>query len=210
MLKKPNITLLDYGFGNLFSLKNALEHLGNRVIVTDKPSQIKLGDRLIIPGVGAFGDGMNGLAKKKLIEPILKYIASGKPVLGICLGMQFLFDYSTEFGKHNGLGLIPGSVKKIPLSLNNDYKIPHIGWAPLTKVKTSHPLMGQTKNGSHVYFVHSYVAYPDNKKDQIASIKLGNNFLTAAVQKNNIMGVQFHPEKSGEVGLKILEQFLKI
>lgn len=210
MLKKLNITLIDYGFGNLFSLKNALEYLGAGVTIAQKPSEIGQNDGLIIPGVGAFGDGMNGLKKRKFIKPILEHAKFGTKILGICLGMQFLFDYSEEFGKHQGLSLIPGNVKKIPEPRDGEYKIPHIGWAPLMAKKNKNHLLSGMKNGSPAYFVHSYVAYPKDKKNIIGSISLGKNLLAAAVQKDNIMGVQFHPEKSGEVGLKILKNFLEI
>lgn len=206
------IVIIDYGFGNLFSLANALKSVGIEPIITDNSSVIKSADGLILPGVGAFGDGMKGLSRKGLIRPILEYAQSGKNILGICLGMQFLFDYSEEFGRHKGLGLIKGAVKRIPEPKNNEnYKIPNIGWSGLERPEHfknwKNTVLSSSEEGAEMYFVHSYVAFPKNKKDILASINYASHMLTAAVKKNNITGVQFHPEKSGMEGLNLLKQW---
>lgn len=211
-MSAPKITIIDYGFGNLFSLANAFEHLKIKVEISGKPQDIKSADGIILPGVGAFGDGIKRLRKLGLEKPIIEHAKSGKHLLGICLGMQFLFDSSNEFGNHKGLGLIKGEVKKIPEpKKNKDYKIPNIGWTSLVKptyLKSwDNTVLSSHKNGAEMYFVHSYVAFPKNKKDVLASINYASHILTAAVKKNNITGVQFHPEKSGMEGLNLLKQW---
>ena len=212
--KKPNIIIVDYGFGNLFSLAKALEYLGARPLISDKPSSIKGEQGLILPGVGAFGDGIKGLKKGGFSEPIIAHTKTNKPLLGICLGMQFLFDYSEEFGHYKGLGLIKGKVAKIPESKRNEYKIPHIGWNSLFKPKSmknwQKTILFKIKEGNEVYFIHSYAGYQKDKKDILANTEYGGHILTAAVMNNNIIGTQFHPEKSGQIGLKILKNFINL
>lgn len=206
--------VVDYGFGNLFSIVKAFKHLGLEVKISAKPKDIMSADAVVLPGVGAFGDGMNGLRKRGFIKPLIDFAKSGKPFMGICLGMQFLFDYSDEFGSHKGLGLIRGRVKKIPLSKDSNYKIPHIGWNKLSfpghRKDWQETILSSTKEGDQVYFVHSFAGYPSEKKDILATTKYGRKIITAAVMKNSIIGTQFHPEKSGEIGLRILSEFIRL
>lgn len=208
------VTVVDYGVGNLYSVQRALEYCGaERVVISASPDDIAAADRLILPGVGAFSDGMKGLEQRGLVEPILRYAASGKPLMGICLGMQMLASQSDEFGSHKGLGLIPGRVVRIPhiRSDRTERKIPVIGWFNLafhgSENSQSSVLGGVPKNGS-VYLVHSYHYQPDSKADLIATYDCDGVSVTAAVQRANIIGLQFHPEKSGEVGLGIIASFL--
>lgn len=212
MSAKINIFIVDYGFGNLYSLIKAFKHLEINVDVSDNPNGIDRTNAVILPGVGAFGDGMKTLKEKGFFKPIIEFSKSGKPILGICLGMQFLFEYSEEFGKHKGLELIKGGVKKIPGS--SDYKVPHIGWnellLPKERKNWENTIFSKIKQGEQVYFVHSYAGYPEEKKDILANTEYGGNVITAAVMKNNIIGTQFHPEKSGQTGLKIIKQFIQL
>lgn len=212
MSAKLNIFVVDYGFGNLYSLTNTFKYLRTSLNVSDNPKKLEQADAVILPGVGAFKDGIRGLKEKRFIEPILNFTNSGKPLLGICLGMQFLFEYSKEFGHYKGLGLIKGGVKKIPQG--PDYKIPHIGWnallLPKQRKNWENTIFSKIKEHEQVYFVHSYAGYPKEKKDILANTEYGDNIITAAVMKNNIIGTQFHPEKSGQTGLKIIKQFIKL
>ena len=196
------IAVIDYGVGNLFSLTHSLKKIGAESVVTNDFNVIKNADKLILPGVGAFGDAAEKLKKDGLDELIIDQCKQGKPLLGICLGMQLLFDKSFEYGEHKGLGLIAGEV--LPLK---DYvsglKIPHMGWNSL-KFYDNNPLFNQTNPGDYVYFVHSYFA--KCKEGLSATCDYGIE-VTAAVRKDNVFGMQFHPEKSGEVGLKMLKQF---
>lgn len=211
MFANPNIFIVDYGFGNLYSIANAFKYLGVDANISDKSDDIKKASAVVLPGVGAFGDGMKALKLKGFFEPIIEFSESGKPILGICLGMQFLFEYGEEFGKHKGLGLIKGGVKKIP---EGNYKVPQIGWnellLPEKKRNWKNTILSKTKEGEQVYFVHSYAGHPKDKKDILANTEYGGNIITAVVMKDNIIGTQFHPEKSGQTGLKILNQFIKL
>lgn len=199
------IAIIDYGVGNLFSLCRSLEKVGADSIVTSDFEQIKRADKLILPGVGAFGDAAKLLRQNGLDKLIVDECAAGKPLLGICLGMQLLFDKSYEYGEHNGLGLIGGEV--LPLA---DYvsglKIPHMGWNSLDFVDDN-PLFKSLKQGAFVYFVHSYFAKCNEGLSATADYGIK---VTAAVRKGNVYGVQFHPEKSGETGLGILKNFNEI
>jgi glutamine amidotransferase len=201
--------IIDYGVGNLFSLLCSLKYIGEDAEVTGSPGVIDAADRIILPGVGAFGDAAEKLRKTGLDEAVLKAAAQGKPLLGICLGMQLLFDESEEFGLHKGLGLIPGRV--IPLSRlpgwDGSLKIPQIGWNPLA-IRRPSPLLKYTKEGDCVYFVHSYYA-ADCEQSIIATAEYGGS-VTAAVERGNVFGCQFHPEKSGKVGLDILRAFTEL
>ncbi len=200
-------SIIDYGVGNLFSLKSSLEHIGEEVPVTGDRAALEKSDRIILPGVGAFADAADKLKKTGLREAVLDAAASGKPLLGICLGMQLLFEKSYEYGVHDGLGLVPGSVKPIENVIPKDYKIPHIGWNSLRfpEDKEVSPIFKDINEGDFVYFVHSYYAVcPDEYLT--ADTEYGAR-LTAAVQNKNVFGTQFHPEKSGGVGLKILKAF---
>lgn len=202
--------IIDYGVGNLFSLKSSLSYIGVEACVSGDADIIKSADRIILPGVGAFGDAAAKLLKNGLDELVKAYVRSGKPLLGICLGMQLLFDRSFEFEITDGLGLISGEVKSIQQVIPKGYKIPHIGWNSLNFSETgkSSPLFKYVGEGDYVYFVHSFAAM-DCEDSLLASSKYGVP-LTAAVSSGNVFGCQFHPEKSGEVGLKILKAFCEI
>ena len=199
------VGIVDYGVGNLFSLRSSLIAIGADAIVSSDPKELRLADRILLPGVGAFGDAAQKLRDSGLAEFIKEEASYGKPLLGICLGMQLLFEKSLEYGEHEGLGLLPGQIRPIAEVIPKDLKIPHIGWNALHFEKTDCPLFRYLKEGDHVYFVHSYYA-TDCKDALVATAEYGAP-LTAAVAKNNVFGCQFHPEKSGNVGLKILRAF---
>ena len=201
------IAIIDYGVGNLFSLKSSFAAIGYDALVTSDPEVLRAADRLILPGVGAFGDAAPKLKASGLGEVLCEQAAKGKPIMGICLGMQLLFDKSYEYGVHEGLGLISGSVRPISEVIPKDYKIPHIGWNAL-KFKRKSPIFKYLKDGDHVYFVHSFYA-ADCEDAVIADAEYGAE-LTAAVQNGNVYGCQFHPEKSGNVGLNILRAFCEL
>ena len=198
------IAVIDYGVGNLFSLCASLERIGAQTVVTSDPAVIAKAEKLILPGVGAFADAAQKLRDSGLDAVIKEQVAQGKPIMGICLGMQMLFEKSYEYGEHEGLGLIPGAVRPIRDVIPADYKIPHIGWNGL-KFRGNHPLLAGLREGDCVYFVHSFYA-ADCDEAVIATAEYGAE-LTAAVAKGNVMGCQFHPEKSGDVGLSILRTF---
>ena len=207
------IAIIDYGVGNLFSLCSSLKSIGAEAVVTPDPDTIRDADRIILPGVGAFADAAAKLRATGLDQVLMEEAAKGKPVMGICLGMQMLFEESFEYGIHKGLGLIPGRVIPMAGYIPEGLKIPHIGWNPLI-LKGSpdggdkHPLLKYVSEGDCVYFVHSYFA-SDCKESVIATAEYGEE-LTAAVARGNVMGCQFHPEKSGKVGLNILKAFCEM
>ena len=202
------IAIIDYGVGNLFSLKSSLAMIGAQAVVTGDAGEIAAAERIILPGVGAFGDARRKLAQAGLDRVLCNQAAQGKPLLGICLGMQLLFEKSFEYGEHEGLSLIPGSVVPLAGRIPPQLKVPHIGWNALDIKRPSHPLMKYTKSGDCVYFVHSY--YADGVGDAlVASSEYGID-VTAAVARDNVMGCQFHPEKSGQVGLGILKAFCEV
>ena len=201
------IAIVDYGVGNLFSLNSSLEMIGAESIVTADPDVLRSADKILLPGVGAFEDAAGKLRESGLAELLKELAAEGKPLLGICLGMQMLFEKSYEYGEHEGLGLIPGNVRPIRDVIPEDYKIPHIGWNGL-HLKQENPLFRYVKEGDCVYFVHSFYA-ADCDDAVIATAEYGAE-LTAAVAKGNVYGCQFHPEKSGNVGLSILKAFAEI
>ena len=210
------VTLIDYGASNLLSVSRALEYLGAEVVIVDKPEQIQQARKLVLPGVGAFADGMAALATQGLIEPIRDYVDTGRPFLGICLGMQMLFETSEEFGVHAGLGLIPGKIAPIPRTSveGASHKIPHIGWNSLVQANDQRvwhgTILDQLDQGDAVYFVHSFAATEIKPEHLLANCLYGGHSVAAVVNKANVHGCQFHPEKSGEVGLKILKGFLQI
>lgn len=198
------IGIVDYGVGNLFSLRCSLESLGQTVLVSSDPETILNCDRLILPGVGAFGDAADKLQKSGLDKTVIEFASSGKDLMGICLGMQLLFQESEEYGYHKGLGLLNGRVVGMEGRIPAELKIPHIGWNALHFEKAS-PLFRYIREGDFVYFVHSF--YAEDCDDSLIATAEYGKALTAAVQKKNVLGCQFHPEKSGKVGLSILKAF---
>lgn len=201
------VGIVDYGVGNLFSLKSSFKYIGETAELVSDEKSILACDRLILPGVGAFGDAAEALKKTGLGEAVKKYALSGKPLLGICLGMQLLFEKGLEFGEHDGLGLIPGKVVAIS-PLVKDNKVPQIGWNSLIFTETKGDIYKNTNNGEFVYFVHSYHA--ECSIEYITAQTEYGALLTASVQNGNVMGTQYHPEKSGEAGLAILKSFCEI
>ena len=201
------IAIIDYGVGNLFSLRSSLAAVGAQAVVTGDSAVIRAADKLILPGVGAFADAAALLRSTGLDKVACQEAQSGKPLLGICLGMQLLFEESLEYGRHPGLGLIPGTVAPVRDVIPAGYKVPHIGWNALhfPKDRPVHPLFSQIREGDCVYFVHSY--YGANCTSSVIATAEYGPELTAAVARDNVMGVQFHPEKSGAVGLNILRAF---
>lgn len=201
------VGIVDYGVGNLFSLKSSFKYIGETAELVSDEKAIMSCDRLILPGVGAFGDAADALRETGLDKAVKKYALSGKPLLGICLGMQLLFEKGLEFGEHDGLGLIPGKVVAInPLVQGN--KVPQIGWNSLIFTETKSGIYKNTNNGEFVYFVHSYHA--ECPIEYITAQTEYGALLTASVQNGNVMGTQYHPEKSGEAGLAILKSFCEI
>ena len=198
------IAIIDYGVGNLFSLRSSLNKIGADTVVTADPAVIAQADKLILPGVGAFADAAKKLRDSGLDKIIKAEAAAGKPIMGICLGMQMLFEKSYEYGEHEGLGLLKGAVVPMEGSIPANLKIPHIGWNALHFQKES-PLFRYIKEGDCVYFVHSF--YASSCEDSLIATAEYGRELTAAVAKDNVMGCQFHPEKSGDVGLNILRAF---
>lgn len=214
-MSDKTVTIIDYGSGNLLSVSRALERAGATVKLSDDPDEIYSAERLLLPGVGAFQDGMEGLRKRDLIEPIRLYAATGRPLLGICLGMQMLASVSEEFGEHEGLGLIAGRVKPVPkydidgLKL----KIPHIGWADLIKpelVDWKNTMFFEIPENTSVYMVHSFHFVPTNANHRLVDCLFGGHRIVAVVNNGRTVGCQFHPEKSGEVGIKLLRAFIDL
>ena len=199
------IAIIDYGVGNLFSLKSSFAAIGQEALVSGDAAEIARADKLILPGVGAFGDAMKKLTDTGLSEVVKREAAAGKPILGICLGMQLLLEKSYEYGEHEGLGLIPGEIRPIADVIPKGLKIPHIGWNALSFPGEKHPLFRHINEGDHVYFVHSF--YGTGCRENTIAVTEYGAPLTAAVAKGNVAGCQFHPEKSGEVGLSILKSF---
>lgn len=204
------IAIVDYGVGNIFSLYSSFKYIGAEVVLTSDPDEIKKADKIILPGVGAFADAAKKLRDSGLADVVVNEVKNGKPLLGICLGMQMLFERSFEYGEHKGLGLINGDIVPMEGVVPDNYKIPHIGWNGLhfPKDKPKNDLFKYVEENECVYFVHSY--YGTRCDDSlIASTEYGAE-LTAAVADKNVYGVQFHPEKSGEVGMKILKAFCEM
>ncbi|HCM85898.1 MULTISPECIES: imidazole glycerol phosphate synthase subunit HisH [Enterococcus] len=205
------LAIIDYGVGNLFSLSRSLEYLEVECKITRSLDELKSADRIILPGVGAFGDARKKLEELSLVEPIQELAASGKPFLGICLGMQLLFDKSEEFGEHLGLGLIPGrivSMREAFDQANIDLKVPQIGWNKLDVQNAESPLVKSLGENDFVYYVHSYYA-TDCEEHLVADSEYGLS-IPGIVQNKNVFGTQFHPEKSGDVGLNILKAFTEV
>lgn len=205
------IAIIDYGVGNLFSLTASLKHLGAETIVTNKKEDIIAADKIILPGVGAFEDAIAKLRATGLVDTIVEETAKGKPLLGICLGMQLLFEESHEYGVHQGLGLIKGTIASITEDMKTaeitDLKVPHMGWNPISFVEDE-PLFKYIKQGDSVYYVHSFYG-KDCDESTIATSEYGIK-ITGAVRSGSVYGTQFHPEKSGTVGLNILKAFMEV
>lgn len=201
------IRIIDYGVGNLFSLKSSLRAIGIDADYTGNPAEIRKADKLILPGVGAFRDAREALRSTGLDRVVQEEAGKGKPLMGICQGMQMLFDRSYEYGEYEGLGLIPGEIVPMAGRIPKDLPIPHIGWNELM-LKQPSPLMKNTANGDYVYFVHSY--YAETPAEYVIATTDYGVEMTAAVQKDNVYGCQFHPEKSSEVGLSILKAFCEL
>ena len=212
----PQITVVDYGASNLLNVVRALKHCGAEIIIADHPEAIIDASRLVLPGVGAFADGMAGLKEKNLVEPLKFFCQKGNPFLGICLGMQMMFDSSDEFGHHDGLGLVAGQVVHIPErgADGKPHKIPHIGWNELNYPEKGSTwegtLFSKLSPGNPMYFVHSYMAVPNDDRRRLANCDYDGLSICAAIHSDNMTGCQFHPEKSGELGLTIIKEFIHI
>lgn len=209
------VTIIDYGVGNLLSVTRAFEHCGATVTLAHDATDIEQAEHLVLPGVGAFADGMQGLRERRLIEPIRHYATSGRPLMGICLGMQMLASVSEEFGEHEGLGLIPGRARAISRIAvdGSPLKTPHIGWSSLLRPAQADwtgTILANTEQASSVYLVHSYAVQPDDPTHLLAHCVYGGHGIAAVIRRDAIYGCQFHPEKSGPVGLKIIDGFLKL
>ncbi|MBU0540818.1 MAG: imidazole glycerol phosphate synthase subunit HisH [Gammaproteobacteria bacterium] len=210
---KPQVTIVDYGIGNLYSVGRAFEVCGADVIFASNPQEVASARHLVLPGVGAFESGMAGLRERDLVEPIRAHAAEGKPLMGICLGMQMLATVSEEFGEHKGLDLIPGRVCALPHTTveGESQKVPHIGWAGLYKTpgaKWHETSLADVQEGDGVYLVHSFAVNTDNPEHQLAFSHFGGHPVCTVVRRGALIGCQFHPEKSGPVGLKVISAFL--
>lgn len=208
------VTLVDYGLGNLLSVARGFEHCGANVVLSHDPAVIQRAELLVLPGVGAFADGMRELRERGLVEPIRRFAESDRPLLGICLGMQMMTTMSEEFGEHHGLDLIPGRAREIPRRATNGtpLKIPHIGWSALhqpAKASWNDSLLADTAPGSSVYLVHSYAVDLDDPSDLLSYCDYGGHRVAATIQRGAVVGCQFHPEKSGPAGLRMLAAFLR-
>ena len=208
------VTVIDYGVGNLTSVRGALEYCGAAIKFCSEPDDVLKADRLLLPGVGAFVDAMNDMSSTGLIEPVREFGKSGKPILGICLGLQMLFSTSSEHGRHNGLSLVEGEVVDIPPTDSDGrlHRIPHMGWNELNPGDRgwAGSVLENVEPGSSVYFAHSFMGNLADGGIFIADCDYGGVSVLAAIQKDNIHGCQFHPEKSGRVGLKIIENYLNL
>ena len=211
-----DVAVVDFGVGNLFSVTRALDQEGAKVSVVSGPENLGSASRVVVPGVGAFRNCMKAMTSSGMAEAIVDYAKTGKPLFGVCLGMQILFESSTEHELTEGLGLIPGRVLPIPNTTTDGemLKVPHIGWndlRPGEKVESwQQSILRSTAKGSPVYFVHSFMAVPENPADRLADCIYGNHRVSAIVAKDNVVGAQFHPEKSGNIGLGMLREFLRL
>lgn len=197
------IAIIDYGMGNLRSVQKAFEYLGNKAVITQQPSEIQKADKVVLPGVGAFRDAMQTIKQKGIDKVLYDVVEQKKPLLGICLGMQMFFEKSYEYGEHKGLGILQGEIVKLP----ENVKIPHMGWNSLN-IKKKSPLFEGLSQEPYVYFVHSY--HLETNADIVSATTYYGKQIQVAAQKENVFALQFHPEKSGDIGLKILENFGRI
>lgn len=215
-MSTKQVVVVDYGMGNVLSVCRALERCGGTPVLTADTKKVAAAERLVLPGVGAFGDCMSALKGRHLVEPILAFVSSGRPFLGVCVGMQILHDFGEEFGGAPGLGLISGRVAQIPTRKDDGSlrKIPHIGWTAVTlppdakSDRWARTIFTDTPQGTPLYFVHSFSSAPVRSEDRLAVADYQGFPVTAAVQRDNITGTQFHPEKSGPAGLALLTKFL--
>lgn len=208
------IVIVDYGMGNLFSVKHACRKVGADAIISSNPVDLREAAGIILPGVGAFGDAMEALRRHRLVDALQRAVEDGKLLLGICLGMQLLMQRSYEFGEHQGLGLVPGKVIRLqnPTSDTGKLKVPHVGWSQLKLVQlasatSNGSILEGIPDGSYMYFVHSYHVCPENRAIIVATTKYGDVEFCSVIQYQNIYGVQFHPERSGPFGLKLYSNF---
>ena len=202
------VGIIDYGVGNLFSLRSSFAAIGETVVVSHDPDVLRKADHILLPGVGAFEDAVKKLRDTQMDQMVYEAVKAGKPMMGICLGMQMLFEKSFEYGEHQGLALLKGQVIPMEGLIPKELKVPHMGWNALDITQPDGKLFANTKQGDHVYFVHSYFA--TGCEDSLAAQTEYGKWLTAAVEKDNVFGCQFHPEKSGEVGLDILRAFCAV
>lgn len=205
------VLVIDYGRGNIFSIAQALREVGAAPMVSGNPARLEVAERVVLPGVGAFGDAMTGLSERGLVGPLLATVARGTPMLGICVGCQVLLDRGEEFGDHRGLGLIPGTVARLPAPRAGDasaIRIPNVGWRQL-EVTGRGALLGPAGPGAHMYFVHSYAPFVELDEHVMATIRVNGARVPVAIRRDNVTGVQFHPEKSGPDGLGLLKAFLE-
>lgn len=214
-MSKKNIAIVDYGLGNLLSVSNAFKYLGTDSFVTDSPDKLKNADAAILPGVGAFADGMSGLEKRNLIGPVAEFIQSGRPLLGICLGAQLLMTTSFEFGRHQGLNCLEGEVVPFNNGKNegaSSVKVPHIGWNSIMPKKQQwhETILAGLNAGQEMYFVHSFFLVPKNDSQVLAETRYGSQTFCSVIRRGNLYGCQFHPEKSSTFGLKILDNFVRL
>jgi glutamine amidotransferase len=202
------ITIIDYGMGNLRSVQKGFEKVGYAARVTSDPADVERAEKLVLPGVGAFKDCMDNLRQGGFIDPILRHVESGRPFLGICLGLQLLFTESEEFGRHQGLNIIPGKVVRFPAGMREggeELKVPHMGWNQI-EIRRQAPIFKRVESGASVYFVHSYYVLPDDPQAVATVTEYGVSFCSS-IWRDNVMATQFHPEKSQQVGLRILKNF---
>jgi imidazole glycerol-phosphate synthase subunit HisH len=204
-----SVVVVDYGLGNVHSVMKALRHEGADVRLSQDPSEVRAAERLVLPGVGAFADGMDKLRQRGLVDPIRDFVATGRPFLGICLGMQLLLRESEEFGRHDGLGIIEGTVELIPRVPGR--KVPHIGWNRIQPAGAGwvDTTLESLEPNTMMYFVHSYTAVPARDEDRLADADYAGFRVSAAVRKDNVVGTQFHPEKSGSAGLLVIARYLR-
>lgn len=205
-----SVSVINYEMGNLFSVRRALEYCGGKVEFVSDPAHLKSADRVVLPGVGAFGDGISSLKKIGFVDALRDFSSTGRPLLGICLGMQLLFDSSEEFGSHEGLSIVPGKVVRLPAIAKDGaaLRIPHVGWSALKLERPSQLLEGAAP-GDSVFFVHSYMVTGIAPESVVASSNYGGHDFPAVIQVGAVSGCQFHPEKSGKVGLNIISNFLR-